>query len=271
VIQVDKAKKRALLSMLIKDNDWHQVLVFTRTKHGAKPPGRTAEQGRRHLVAIHGNKSQGARTRALAEFKEGSLRVLVATDIAARGLDIEDLPHVVNFEIPNVAEDYVHRIGRTGRAGASGEAISLVCVDELKFLADIERLLKRELPRQHIPGFEPDLTVKPVPIPMGPAHAGSNTTTDWANRRNRARGTRRRAWPAAEAAGCATRPGTGPAAAARPPAPATGVRSPSSGAAQPSRAVGTPGPAKQPTSQPHTARVAFAGRCARVEGADPGR
>jgi len=260
VIQVDKAKKRALLSKLIKDNDWHQVLVFTRTKHGANRLAELLNKDGVTSLAIHGNKSQGARTRALAEFKEGSLRVLVATDIAARGLDIEDLPHVVNFEIPNVAEDYVHRIGRTGRAGASGEAISLVCVDELKFLADIERLLKRELPRQHIPGFEPDLTVKPVPIPMGRGARGQqydNGLGESTQPRPEGRGAGR---------GQPQRPQGAPRgqAPARPqqhgrPAPATGVRSPSSGAAQPSRAVGTPGPAKQPTSQPHTARVGFRG------------
>jgi ATP-dependent RNA helicase RhlE len=167
VIQVDKPRKRELLSKLVLDNDWHQVLVFTRTKHGAN---RLTEQlGRDGIsaLAIHGNKSQSARTRALSEFKDGSLRVLVATDIAARGLDIEELPHVVNFELPNMPEDYVHRIGRTGRAGMSGEAISLVCVDELKFLADIEKLMKRQLPRRAVAGFEPDLSIKAVPIPMG--------------------------------------------------------------------------------------------------------
>jgi len=167
VIQVDKHRKRELLANLIVDNDWHQVLVFTRTKHGAN---RLTEQLNRDgitALAIHGNKSQGARTRALSEFKDGSLRVLCATDIAARGLDIEELPHVVNFELPNMPEDYVHRIGRTGRAGMSGEAISLVCVDELKFLADIEKLIKRPLPRRTLAGFEPDLSIKAVPIPMG--------------------------------------------------------------------------------------------------------
>ncbi len=167
VILIDKHSKRPLLSKLITDNNWFQVLVFTRTKHGAN---RLAEQLNRDKIsalAIHGNKSQAARTRALAEFKDGSLQVLVATDIAARGLDIVDLPHVVNFELPNVPEDYVHRIGRTGRAGASGEAISLVCVDEHRFLADIEKLLKRQLPRTTIPGFEPDLTVRPERIPTG--------------------------------------------------------------------------------------------------------
>ena len=167
IILVDKNKKRPLLSKLIKDNNWFQVLVFTRTKHGANRLSELLNKDGITAMAIHGNKSQGARTRALAEFKDGSLQVLVATDIAARGLDIEDLPHVVNFELPNVSEDYVHRIGRTGRAGATGEALSLVCVDEHKFLADIEKLLKRQLPRIAIEGFEPDLSIKPVPIPMG--------------------------------------------------------------------------------------------------------
>ncbi|MCL4747097.1 MAG: DEAD/DEAH box helicase [Burkholderiaceae bacterium] len=167
VILVDKSRKRELLSRMIKDHNWFQVLVFTRTKHGAN---RLAEQLVRDGITalpIHGNKSQAARTRALAQFKDSSLQVLVATDIAARGLDIEELPHVVNFELPNVPEDYVHRIGRTGRAGCTGEAVSLVCVDELKFLADIDRLLKRPIPRQTMPGFEPDPTIRAVAIPMG--------------------------------------------------------------------------------------------------------
>jgi ATP-dependent RNA helicase RhlE len=118
-------------------------------------------------MAIHGNKSQGARTKALADFKSGELRVLVATDIAARGIDIDQLPHVVNFELPNVPEDYVHRIGRTGRAGASGEAISLVCVDEEIFLRDIEKLIKRAIPRQPVPGYEPPPGERPEPIVLG--------------------------------------------------------------------------------------------------------
>ena len=152
---VDKSGKRALLSHLVKRGDWQQVLVFTRTKHGAN---RLAEQlGKDGIeaAAIHGNKSQGARTRALSGFKTGEVRVLVATDIAARGLDIEQLPHVVNYELPNVPADYVHRIGRTGRAGSTGEAISLVSPDEHAYLADIERLIKRKLPREVVPGFEP--------------------------------------------------------------------------------------------------------------------
>jgi ATP-dependent RNA helicase RhlE len=162
---VDRALKRSLLAKLVKDGDWHQVLVFTRTKHGAN---RLAEQLCRdgiQAVAIHGNKSQGARTRALAGFKSGDVRVLVATDIAARGLDIEELPHVVNYDLPNVPEDYVHRIGRTGRAGMTGEALSLVSEDEHDFLRDIEKLLKRSIERVVVPGFEPGTA------PAAPAEA----------------------------------------------------------------------------------------------------
>jgi len=164
---VDKKRKRELLSLLIRSHEWQQVLVFTRTKHGAN---RLAEQLGKDGVtsaAIHGNKSQGARTRALADFKSGKIRVLVATDIAARGLDIDQLPHVVNYELPNVAEDYVHRIGRTGRAGNEGEAMSLVCVDELKLLKDIEKLINRDIPKVEFEGFEPDPNIKPEPIQNG--------------------------------------------------------------------------------------------------------
>jgi ATP-dependent RNA helicase RhlE len=152
---VDKDRKRALLAYLIGRGDWRQVLVFTRTKHGAN---RLAEQLDKDGItadAIHGNKSQNQRTRALAGFKAGKVRVLVATDIAARGLDIEELPHVVNYELPNVPEDYVHRIGRTGRAGSPGQALSLVCAEETGFMRDIERLMKVEVPREVIEGFEP--------------------------------------------------------------------------------------------------------------------
>ncbi|TNE80607.1 MAG: ATP-dependent RNA helicase RhlE [Gammaproteobacteria bacterium] len=164
---VDKNRKRELLSYLIGSGNWRQVLVFTRTKHGANRLAQQLEQDGLTAAAIHGNKSQGARTRALADFKKGSVRVLVATDIAARGLDIDQLPHVVNFELPNVPEDYVHRIGRTGRAGNEGEAVSLVCVDEHKLLRDIERLLKREVPKVAVDGFEPDLSIRPEPIQNG--------------------------------------------------------------------------------------------------------
>ena len=161
---VDRDKKRQLLAHLIKENNWFQVLVFTRTKHGANRLAEQLDKDGISALAIHGNKSQGARTRALSEFKDGSLQVLVATDIAARGIDIDQLPHVVNYELPNVPEDYVHRIGRTGRAGAEGEAVSLVCVDEKKLLADIEKLIKRALPKEVIAGFEPDPNAKPEPI-----------------------------------------------------------------------------------------------------------
>ncbi|MFC3395989.1 ATP-dependent RNA helicase RhlE [Brenneria rubrifaciens] len=164
---VDKRRKRELLSQLIGENNWQQVLVFTRTKHGANHLAELLEKDGITAAAIHGNKSQGARTRALANFKDGGIRVLVATDIAARGLDIDQLPHVVNYELPNVPEDYVHRIGRTGRAEATGEALSLVCVDEHKLLRDIERLLKREIPRIAVPGYEPDPSVKAEPIVNG--------------------------------------------------------------------------------------------------------
>ncbi len=164
VYPVDRQRKRALLSYLIGSGNWQQVLVFTRTKHGANRLAEQLEQDGITAAAIHGNKSQGARTRALSDFKTGQVRVLVATDIAARGLDIDQLPHVVNYELPNVAEDYVHRIGRTGRAGNQGAAISLVCVDELKLLAGIERLIKRAIPKEVVAGFEVDPTIKPEPI-----------------------------------------------------------------------------------------------------------
>ena len=164
---VDRDRKKELLAHLITSNNWFQVLVFTRMKHGAN---RLVEFLQKHditAMAIHGNKSQSARTRALSEFKSGDLQVLVATDIAARGIDIDQLPHVVNFELPNVPEDYVHRIGRTGRAGSEGRAISLVCIDEEGFLADIERLIKRPIPREMVKGYEPDPNAKPEPIQLG--------------------------------------------------------------------------------------------------------
>ncbi|KAB7627801.1 DEAD/DEAH box helicase [Alkalilimnicola sp. S0819] len=161
---VDKGRKRELLSYLIGSGNWQQVLVFTRTKHGANRLAQQLERDGLTAAAIHGNKSQGARTKALADFKRGAVRVLVATDIAARGLDIEQLPHVVNFELPNVPEDYVHRIGRTGRAGAEGEAMSLVSADEAKLLQGIQRLLKKDIPSVVVPGYEPmeKLDVRPA-------------------------------------------------------------------------------------------------------------
>lgn len=164
---VDRTRKRELLSFLITSQKWRQVLVFTRTKHGANKLAKQLGQDGISAAAIHGNKSQANRTRALADFKHGDVRVLVATDIAARGLDIEDLPHVVNFDLPNVPEDYVHRIGRTGRAKREGIAISLVCIDEHDMLKGIERLINRTVPREIIEGFEPDPSIKAEPIFLG--------------------------------------------------------------------------------------------------------
>lgn len=162
-----RERKKELLAKLIKDNDWHQVLVFTRMKFGANRLAEFLEKNGISAMAIHGNKSQGARTKALSEFKSGTLQVLVATDIAARGIDIDELPHVINFELPNVPEDYVHRIGRTGRAGCEGEALSLVCPDEEIFLKDIERLIKRTLERETVPGFEVPAGERAEPIQIG--------------------------------------------------------------------------------------------------------
>ena len=163
---VDRDRKHPLLAHLINSNKWTQVLVFTRTKHGANRLVEQLDKDGITGMAIHGNKSQSARTRALSEFKDGSLQVLVATDIAARGIDIDQLPHVVNYDLPNVPEDYVHRIGRTGRAGATGEAVSLVCVDEHDMLKDIEKLIKRALPKEVIAGFEPDPNARAQPIQL---------------------------------------------------------------------------------------------------------
>jgi ATP-dependent RNA helicase RhlE len=173
---VDRERKRNLLAYLIKENRWKQVLVFTRTKHGANKLAEYLVANNIPSLAIHGNKSQSARTRALAEFKTGTLQVLVATDIAARGIDINELPHVVNFDLPSVAEDYVHRIGRTGRAGAEGDAVSLVCVDEHKLLADIVRVIKFDLPSMVIKGFEPDPKIKAEPIKNGRSSAPRGVT-----------------------------------------------------------------------------------------------
>jgi ATP-dependent RNA helicase RhlE len=161
---VDKKRKKTLLTHLIKTNNWEQVLVFTRTKHGANKLAQHLNNADIKAAAIHGNKSQTARVKALKNFKERSIQVLVATDIAARGIDIDQLPHVVNFELPNIAEDYVHRIGRTGRAGNEGEAVSLVCVDEHPFVVGIEKLIKKKIPQEVIEGFEPDPSIKPEPV-----------------------------------------------------------------------------------------------------------
>ncbi|MDK9724413.1 MAG: DEAD/DEAH box helicase [Sterolibacteriaceae bacterium MAG5] len=164
VYHVDRDRKKELLIQLIDDHGWHQVLVFTRTKHGADALSERLGKAGIKSAALHGNKSQGQRQRALEDFKRLKVNVLVATDIAARGIDIDELPHVVNYELPNVPEDYVHRIGRTGRAGSSGQATSLVCVDEHKLLRDIERLLKKDIEKRVVAGFEPDPRIKAEPI-----------------------------------------------------------------------------------------------------------
>ncbi|OHD77018.1 MAG: ATP-dependent RNA helicase RhlE [Sulfuricurvum sp. GWF2_44_89] len=172
VILVDCKRKSALLGELIGKNKWEQVLVFTCTKHGANKLTEYLQKIGITAAAIHGNKSQAARTKALNDFKCSSVRVLVATDIAARGIDIDALPHVVNFELPNIAEDYVHRIGRTGRAGCEGEAISLVCVDEADYLRGIEKLINKKLDSTIVEGYEPDPSIKAEPIQRGRGGAG---------------------------------------------------------------------------------------------------
>ena len=181
---VDKGRKRELLSQLIKSKDWKQVLVFTRTKHGANRLTKQLIEVGISAAAIHGNKSQGARTKALASFKANEIRVLVATDIAARGIDIDQLPHVVNYELPNVPEDYVHRIGRTGRAGLSGEAVSLVCVDEHELLFNIEKFIKSEIKKVHIEAFTPDPSIQAEPIQNG---RGGGQKRGGGNSRSRSR------------------------------------------------------------------------------------
>ena len=174
---VDRERKRALLSHLITSRKLEQVLVFTRTKHGANRLSEQLDKDGIDAMAIHGNKSQPQRIKALEDFKKGSIRVLVATDIAARGLDIDQLPHVVNYELPQVAEDYIHRIGRTGRAGTEGEALSLVCVDEHKLLKDIEKLLRKELPKEVVAGYNPDPSIPAEPIQTGRQGGGGRGRT----------------------------------------------------------------------------------------------
>jgi ATP-dependent RNA helicase RhlE len=187
IYPVAKEKKTELIIKLITEGNWKQILVFTRTKQGANKLTESMISAGIKAAAIHGNKGQGARTKALAGFKDGSLTALVATDIAARGLDIPLLPHVVNFELPNIPEDYVHRIGRTGRAGASGEAISLFSPDETVFLRDIEKLVGLKLPVENIKGFEPDPNASTEPIKQGQGRPQRNSTpkkpkTDSTNR-----------------------------------------------------------------------------------------
>jgi len=169
---VDRERKRALLAHIIQSRKLQQVLVFTRTKHGANRLSEQLDKDGISSMAIHGNKSQPQRIKALEDFKKGAVRVLVATDIAARGLDIDQLPHVVNYELPQVAEDYIHRIGRTGRAGSEGEALSLVCVDEQSLLRDIEKLLRKDLPKDVVSGYAPDPSIPAEPIQTGRQGSG---------------------------------------------------------------------------------------------------
>jgi ATP-dependent RNA helicase RhlE len=202
VYPVDKARKRELLSEMIGRGNWRQVLVFTRTKHGANRLEKQLNQDGISADAIHGNKGQGARTKALRDFKAGKVRVLVATDIAARGLDIDKLPHVVNFELPHVPEDYVHRIGRTARAGQDGTAVSLVCVDELKLLTGIEKLLKREITREYVPGYEVDKRIKAEPLHNGrPRRAGASRKPTAKPARKKAGNSRRKHYSRSPKAG----------------------------------------------------------------------
>ena len=190
IYRVAKDKKTRLIIKLISDGHWKQVLVFTRTKHGANRLCKKMISAGISAAAIHGNKTQGARTKALAGFKSNAIRVLVATDIAARGLDIPLLPHVINFEIPNISEDYVHRIGRTGRAGASGEALSLVSADETTYLTSIEKLVGIKIPTEIIEGFEPDPNASTEPLKRGHGQGKSsprNNNKFSNNNRNRAK------------------------------------------------------------------------------------
>lgn len=185
IITVDKARKTELMKSLLQTNNWYQVLIFSRTKHGADKLVKHLKRENISAAAIHGNKSQSQRTRALNEFKQNKTRVLVATDIAARGIDVQQLSHVINFDLPNVAEDYVHRIGRTGRAGASGDAISLVCADEAEYLFAIEKLINIKLPRNEVEGFEPEHVVPETIKKSGGNRGGQPGKRNPSNGQNR--------------------------------------------------------------------------------------
>ncbi|MBN2647544.1 MAG: DEAD/DEAH box helicase [Thiotrichales bacterium] len=254
VIPVDKSAKSAVLIQLIKQHSWHQVLVFTRTKHGAN---RLAEQLSKQGIAsaaIHGNKSQNARIRALTDFKENALQVLVATDIAARGIDIDQLPHVINYELPKVAEDYVHRIGRTGRAGANGEALSLVCAEEQPELQGIENLINQLLPREILAGFEPKESVPMSKLGMKPKKPKKPKAPKvWDAQANPNRGTANDA-PANSGTTkqsndrkpTGTRRPSNPNAPRTPKASGEAGRSPNPGQRRPSRPSNRPTPSAQP-------------------------
>ncbi len=240
---VSRDKKKEALAHIILKNNWNQVLAFTRTKFGANEVAAYLEKQGISAMALHGNKSQSARTQALAEFKSGKLRALVATDIAARGIDIEELPHVVNYEVPNVSEDYVHRIGRTGRAGKDGFAVSLVCLDEEGFLQDIEKFTKQRIPREDMPEFAPIAGEKAMPMAMGRqvlwggagkppsreemAAAGKSARREMMQRINTRKEGERNARPArgsSGSGGAAPRSNPAPARSPAPRAPAHGAR-----------------------------------------------
>jgi ATP-dependent RNA helicase RhlE len=195
IYPVDTRRKKELLSFLISSEKWQQVLVFTRTKHGANRLSEQLEEDGITAIAIHGNKTQAARQKALTAFKKGLFRVLVATDVAARGLDIDHLPHVVNFDLPNVPEDYIHRIGRTGRAGKTGVAISLVSIDERSFLRNIERLLQRNLPTVVVPGYEPDPSIRAQPVLRRGGGGGNRYRAPGGRRPEQSRGDQPRGGP----------------------------------------------------------------------------
>ncbi|MES2011382.1 MAG: DEAD/DEAH box helicase [Pseudomonadota bacterium] len=250
VYPVDRERKRELLAHLVRENDWHQVLVFTRTKHGANRLAEQLDKDGLSALAIHGNKSQSARTRALTEFKAGTLRLLVATDIAARGIDIDQLPHVVNYDLPNVPEDYVHRIGRTGRAGAEGEAISLVCVDEISLMRDIERLIKRQIEQTILPGFEVDPSIPAEPIQKGRQARGQGQGNGGGRGRGQAPagGQPRGRAPAADAGERQQRPARAPQGRGQAPAAADGQgqrRAPQAPGQRPAQGSGRPASAGQ--------------------------
>lgn len=207
VYPVDKSRKRELLSHRIGTENWQQVLVFARTKRGANRLAEDLSRDGLNAEAIHGNKSQAARTRALRDFKAGRVRVLVATDIAARGLDIDRLPHVVNYELPFVPEDYVHRIGRTARAGQEGEAISLVCAEEHNLLRDIEQLLKGKIDKEIIPGYEPDSRIKAEPVRRGGSQRPSGRGGARPGKNARAKAAKKRGGPRKRSSGRQRRAG----------------------------------------------------------------
>jgi len=219
LVMTEQSHKRDLLSFIIRESGWHQVLVFTRTKHGANRLAEKLVKDGLSAAAIHGNKSQAARTRALAGFKEGKVAVLVATDIAARGIDIDNLPHVVNFELPNVPEDYVHRIGRTGRAGSEGSALSLVDSSEIKYLGAIERLIKKPIARTSIQGWSPSMVKPDTSPPRPPLPPRGSRAPGGARPQGRGgngRGGASRPQPASNSSGRSSSSGNGARAGGRP-------------------------------------------------------